>query len=215
MVFHGISWHFMAFHGISWYFTNIWEHDLNIHIIGLWKNKGYEAQHRPAGSMADFPTLRFLMVFVFSAQSKSGEVVNKGSMVLVYMLTWLGYIDGKCYIEYMDPMGLFWMFFIFKHRHGPWHGMMPNAMTWAPLFFFQKGGDQSSTTGGFEANFKLQEISQQRICEIQNWCHWSMDRSFHSRVTVVWLKRWCDVYSPILFSHVNRNSAFSVLDLCS
>ena len=142
----------MVFHGISWYFTNIWEHDVNIHIIGLWKNKGYDAQHRPAGSMADFPshefslqhcwlfpTLRFLMVFVFSAQSKSGEVVNIGSMVLVYMLTWLGYIDGKCYIEYMDPMGLFWMFFIFKHRHGPWHGMMPNAMTWAPLFFFRKG----------------------------------------------------------------------------
>ena len=37
----------------------------------------------------------------------------------------------------------------------------------APIFF-QKGGDQSSTSGGFEANFKLQEISQQRICEIQN-----------------------------------------------
>ena len=33
-----------------------------------------------------------------------------GSMVLVYMLTWLGYIDGKCYIHIyilynMDPMG--------------------------------------------------------------------------------------------------------------
>ena len=31
-----------------------------------------------------------------------------GSMVLVYMLTWLGYIDGihvTIYIAYMDPMG--------------------------------------------------------------------------------------------------------------
>ena len=37
----------------------------------------------------------------------------------IYMLTWLGYIDGKCYhiyIAYMDPMGNGWQW----NRNHPW-----------------------------------------------------------------------------------------------
>ena len=37
-----------------------------------------------------------------------GDIIHDGSMVLVYMLAWLGYMDGNHgtpHIAYMDPMG--------------------------------------------------------------------------------------------------------------
>ena len=115
---------------------------------------------------------------------------------------WIDHIGGILmgsmlpYIAaYMDPMGLFWMFFIFNIDMG-------HDMGWC----------FASSTWWVWSHRKLQEISQQR-CEILMMP--LVNRGHFTLVTVVWLKRWCDVYSPILFSHVNGNSAFPVLDLCS
>ena len=38
-----------------------------------------------------------------------------GSMVLVYMLTWMGYIDGKCYYIYIAAPWILWEYIIVEY----------------------------------------------------------------------------------------------------